>query len=58
MIITYNIVYCVRDEEFDSFCSRFTTMFPSDGAWWLPYQEPCVTDEVTRGKSAILADDG
>ena len=26
MIITYNIVYCVRDEEFDSFCCRFTTM--------------------------------
>ena len=28
MIITYNIVYCVRDEEFDSFCCRFTTMSP------------------------------
>ena len=26
MIITYNIVYCVCDEEFDSFCCRFTTM--------------------------------
>ena len=26
MIITYNAVYCVCDEEFDSFCSRFTTM--------------------------------
>ena len=23
-----NIVYCVRDEEFDSFCCRFTTMSP------------------------------
>ena len=28
MIITYNIVYCVCDEEFDSFCCRFTTMSP------------------------------
>ena len=26
MIITYNMVYCVCDEEFDSFCCRFTTM--------------------------------
>ena len=26
MIITYNAVYCVCDEEFDSFCCRFTTM--------------------------------
>ena len=26
MIITYNIVYCVCDEEFDSFCCWFTTM--------------------------------
>ena len=26
MIITYNIVHCVCDEEFDSFCCRFTTM--------------------------------
>ena len=26
MIITYNIVYCVCDEEFDSFCCRFATM--------------------------------
>ena len=26
MIITYNMVYCVFDEEFDSFCCRFTTM--------------------------------
>ena len=26
MIITHNIVYCVCDEEFDSFCCRFTTM--------------------------------
>ena len=26
MIIAYNIVYCVCDEEFDSFCCRFTTM--------------------------------
>ena len=26
MIITYNIVYCVCDEEFDSFCCPFTTM--------------------------------
>ena len=28
MIITYNIVYCVCNEEFDSFCFRFTTMSP------------------------------
>ena len=26
MIITYNIVYCLGDEEFDSFCCQFTTM--------------------------------
>ena len=26
MIITYTIVYCVCNEEFDSFCCRFTTM--------------------------------
>ena len=26
MIITYNAVYCVCNEEFDSFCCRFTTM--------------------------------
>ena len=26
MIIRYNIVYCVCDEEFDSFCCRFTTI--------------------------------
>ena len=26
MIITYNIDYCVCEEEFDSFCCRFTTM--------------------------------
>ena len=26
MVITYNIVYCVCDEEFDSFCCRFTRM--------------------------------
>ena len=26
MIITYNIVYCVCDEEFDSFCCWLTTM--------------------------------
>ena len=27
-LVTYNIVYCVCDEEFDSFCCRFTTMSP------------------------------
>ena len=26
MIITYNAIYCVCGEEFDSFCCRFTTM--------------------------------